>query len=294
MPRFSGAMPAIVTPMKADGTVDHDALRDLARWQIDEGVSGIVACGTTGEGATLAPEETVAVVRTVKEAAAGRVPVIAGTGSNDTAKSIALTKEVAALGIDGALVVTPYYNKPSPEGLYRHYEAIAREGGLPVIMYNVPGRTGLDMDADTIVRCASIDGVVAIKEAQTKMDKVVEVRERTPSDFDLLSGDDYTILPFLACGGAGVVSVVGNVAPKDTAELVNAFHNGELARARQLQHKLLPLVRALFLESNPIPVKAALAMMGKGTERYRLPLCPPTDRTRTVLADVLRTYGGLV
>ena len=293
MARFTGALPAIVTPMK-DGEIDVPALKDLAAWQVAEGMSGLVPCGTTGEGATLTPEETLTVVRAVKDAVGDGVPLIVGTGSNDTARTIELTKKVAELGVDAALVVTPYYNKPSAEGLYLHYQAVAKEGGLPVVMYNVPGRTGTDMSLESIVRCAGIDGVVGIKDASKTMEKDLEIRMQVPDDFSLLSGDDFTILPFLACGGDGVVTVVGNIAPKDTASVVSAFAAGDINEARRLQARLLPLTRALFAESNPIPVKAALAMMGRITEAYRLPLCPPSDAARAGLKQAMQAYGGLL
>lgn len=294
MPRFSGAMPAIVTPMKGDD-LDLEALKELADWQVSEGCTGIVACGTTGEGATLTAQETLAVVAAVKDAVGGKVPIIAGTGSNDTRKSVELTRQVRELGgVEAALVVTPYYNKPTADGLYAHYEAIASGGGLPVIMYNVPGRTGLDMSLATILRCASIDGVIGIKEASKNMEKAVRIRDELGPDFDLLSGDDFTILPFLSCGGDGVITVVGNVAPADTAALVAAWHDGDVTEARRLQAKLLPLVEALFVESNPIPVKAMLARMGKIEERYRAPLTPPTEEGRAKIEKALQNYGGLL
>jgi 4-hydroxy-tetrahydrodipicolinate synthase len=293
MPRFRGSMPAIPTPMKG-GAVDHDALGKLVEWLVAETSDGIVACGTTGEGATLDPEETLAVVKTVKDVVGGKVPVIAGTGSNDTAKTVALTRKVREVGVDAALVVTPYYNKPTNEGLYRHYEAVAKEGGLPVLMYNVPGRTALSMDLPTILRCAGIEGVIGIKDASQDMAMAVRIREHLGEDFALISGDDFTILPFLACGGDGVITVVGNVAPRDTAELVRAFEAGELARARSLQDKLLPLVEALFVESSPVPLKAALDMMGRCADEFRMPLTPASSQTRSRLSEVMKAYGGLI
>lgn len=286
MARFEGVMPAIVTPMK-DGTVDTAALAELAAWQVAEGCSGVVACGTTGEGATLTAEETLTVVRTVKDAVGGRGPVIAGTGSNDTAKSVELTRKVAELGVDAALVVTPYYNKPNAAGLKAHYAAVAKDGGLPVIMYNVPGRTGLDMSVEAIVDCAGIDGVVGIKEASASMPKATLVRERLGDDFTLLSGDDFTILPFMACGGDGVITVCGNVVPKLTSQLVASFQAGNVKTARQLQARLLPFIEALFVESNPVPVKAALEMMGRIGPELRLPLAAASDATRAKLKATL-------
>ncbi len=293
MRRLKGSYPAIITPMK-DGTVDEEALSRLTEWLMAETSDGIVACGTTGEGATLKPEETVVVVRTVKKVVGDSAPVIAGTGSNDTGKTVELTKMAREAGADAALVVTPYYNKPTPEGLFRHYEVVARDGGLPVIMYNVPGRTALSMSLDSVCRCASIDGVVGIKDASRDMALAVSIRERCGEDFNLLSGDDFTILPFLACGGDGVITVVGNVAPRDTAELIRAFNAGELDRARQMQAKLLPLIDALFAESSPVPLKAAMSMMGRCEDSLRMPLTPASEQTRALLREVMFSYGGLL
>ncbi len=293
MSRLRGSLPAIITPMKGD-QVDLDALGALVEWLLEEKSDGIVACGTTGEGATLSFDETVAVVRRVGDVVAGRVPVVAGTGSNDTRKTVELTRKAAEAGADAALVVTPYYNKPTREGLYLHYETVARDGGLPVVMYNVPGRTALSMDLVSIVRCAGIEGVVGIKDASKDMALALQVRERCGPDFALLSGDDFTILPFLSCGGDGVITVAGNIVPRDTAELVRAFERGDLPRARELQGKLLPLADALFAETSPVPVKAALHMMGRSEDAIRMPLTPATEQTRELLREVMKAYGGLV
>ena len=292
MMRLRGSLPAIVTPMKGD-EVDFDSLSQMVEWLVSETSDGIVACGTTGEGATLSPEENAAVVRRVVEVVGGAVPVIAGTGSNDTKKTILATVAAKSAGADAALVVTPYYNKPTPEGLYRHYELVAREGGLPIVMYNVPGRTALSMKLETIVRCAGIDGVIGIKEAAADMPLAMRIREACGDDFALLSGDDFTILPFLACGGDGVITVVGNVAPRDTADLVRAWEAGAVDRAGALQTRLLPLIQALFVETSPVPVKAALHMMGKCEDSIRMPLTSATDSTRRLLQEVMATYGGL-
>ena len=292
MARFEGMLPAVVTPFES-GEVDVKALSDLVEWLMSEGADGIVACGTTGEGATLSDDEVVTVVRTVRQVVGSRGPVVAGTGSNDTKRTVALTARMRELGVDAALVVTPYYNKPTPDGLYLHYREVAEHGGLPVLMYNVPGRTGLDMSLETILRCAAIEGVVGIKDASKSMEKAVLLRARAPEGFSLLSGDDFTILPFVACGGHGVVSVVGNVAPAQTAALTRAAREGRLDEARRLQAALLPLVESLFLESNPIPVKAALAAKGRIAEEYRLPLCPPKASTRQAVVEALETLGGL-
>lgn len=293
MKRFTGSLPAIITPMKGDD-VDLEALGSMVEWLVAEGSDGIVACGTTGEGATLDPEETVAVVRKVKDVVGGKVPVIAGTGSNDTRKSVDVTRKIAEVGVDAALIVTPYYNKPTKEGLFRHYEVVARDGGLPVVMYNVPGRTCLSMDLETVVRCAGIDGVVGIKDASKDMALTVQLRERCGEDFVMLSGDDFTILPFLACGGDGVITVTGNVAPADTAELVRAWERKDVDEARRLQGKLLPLANALFAETSPVPVKAAMHMMGRCEDAIRMPLTPASQDTRRLLEEVMKAYGGLL
>ena len=293
MKRFRGALPAIITPMKGD-EVDLDALGSMVEWLLSETCDGIVACGTTGEGATLTHEETLAVVRRAKDVVKDRVPLIAGTGSNVTRATVELTRKVAEAGADAALVVTPYYNKPTSEGLFRHYEAVAKGGGLPILMYNVPGRTALSMDLETIVRCAGIEGVVGIKDASKDMALAVRLRERCGSGFALLSGDDFTILPFLACGGDGVITVVGNVAPRDTSELVRAWEGGATEAARQLQGKLLPLAEALFAETSPVPLKAALQIMGRCEGSIRMPLTPASDSTRKMLEEVMSAYGGLI
>ncbi len=277
MRRLAGVLPALPTPFR-DGAVDHERLADLCRDLIDAGVDGLVACGTTGEGATLDLEETVAVTRTVLEAAAGAVPVVVGTGSNDTRRTVALTEAVAQAGAAAALVVTPYYNKPNRAGLVAHTRAVAAVG-LPVVLYNVPGRTGLDLPAEVMVELGEIDGVVGLKDASRNMEKAIEVRARLGDAFSLLSGDDFTILPFLACGGDGVITVVGNVAPRQTVALVRAFSEGRLEEARRWQGALLPLIRALFAESNPIPLKGLLADLGRIGPEVRAPLAAANEAT---------------
>ena len=292
MARLTGAMPAIVTPFKG-GEVDLPALQALVEWQLAEGASGIVACGTTGEGATLSGEETLAVARACAEVIGGRAPLIVGSGSNDTARTVALTQALAEQGqVDAALVVTPYYNKPSPAGVKAHYGAVAAQGGLPVLMYNVPGRTGLNMSVEAIVECGQIPGVIGVKEASAELDKALLIRQAMGADFTLLSGDDFTILPFLACGGDGVITVVGNVAPGPTARLIAAFQEGALAEAQALQARLLPLIQALFVEANPIPVKHALAAQGRLELEYRLPLVPPSPGAAAKVDAAWRAFEG--
>jgi 4-hydroxy-tetrahydrodipicolinate synthase len=254
-----------------------------------------VPCGTTGEGATLSGEELFRVVRACVEEARGRVPVIAGVGSNDTRRTIENTQRAKEAGADFALVVTPYYNKPTPEGLYRHFEAVARQGGLPVVMYNVPSRTSLDMLPETVARCAKLPGVVAIKEASGNVVRVAEILSAgVPDDFSILAGDDMFTLPTLASGGQGVISVVANIAPGDLAGLYDAFVAGDLARAQKAQTKFAPLVKAMFCETNPLPVKHALFRMGRIGPELRLPLVPISEAGAAKVEAALRSYGGLL
>lgn len=293
MARFRGSMVALVTPLR-NGVVDEPALRALARWQIDKGTDGLVPCGTTGEGATLSAEEHARVVRACVEEARGQVPVIAGCGSNDTRRTIETTQRAKEAGADAALIVTPYYNKPPPEGLYRHFEAVAKQGGLPVVMYNVPGRTSLDMLPETIARCARIPGVVAVKEASGNVVRVAEILSLgVPQDFSILAGDDMFTLPTLASGGHGVISVVANVAPGDLAGLCDAFFAGDLVKAQKAQIRFAPLVKAMFCETNPLPVKHALFRLGRIAPELRLPLTPISEAGATRVEAAMREYGGL-
>ena len=287
-------MVALVTPLR-NGAVDEGALRALARWQIDKGTDGLVPCGTTGEGATLGADEHLRVVRICVEEARGQVPVIAGCGSNDTRRTIESVQRAKEAGADGALIVTPYYNKPTPEGLFRHFEAVAKQGGLPVVMYNVPSRTSLDMLPDTVVRCARIPGVVALKEASGNIVRVAEILSLgVPAEFSILAGDDMFTLPTLASGGHGVVSVVANIAPADLASLCDAFFAGDLPRAQKAQIRFAPLVKAMFCETNPLPVKHALFRMGRIAPELRLPLAPISEAGAAKVDAALREYGGLL
>jgi 4-hydroxy-tetrahydrodipicolinate synthase len=291
---FTGSMVALVTPFK-NGQVDEPALRALVRSQIEGGTDALVPCGTTGEGATLTAEEHVQVVRACVEEAKGRVPVIAGCGSNDTRRTIETVQRAREAKADAALVVTPYYNKPTPEGLFRHFEAVAKQGGLPVVLYNVPGRTSVDMTAETVARCAKVPGIVGVKEASGSIVRIAEIRAAgVPADFAILSGDDMFTLPTLAMGGHGIISVVANVAPKDMAGLVDAFNAGNLKAAQSAQTKFANLVRAMFCETNPLPVKYALSRMGKCGPELRLPLVPISEAGARKVDEALREYGGLV
>ena len=283
---FSGSIVALITPFR-DGAVDEVKLRDLVEYHVRGGTNAIVPCGTTGEAVTLTDEEFDRVVRIVVETAAGRVPVIAGTGTNSTAKTIKYTKTVKQAGADAALVVTPYYNRPTPEGLYRHFEAVAKAVDLPIVLYNVPSRTSVNMLPDTVARLAKIDTIVGIKEASGSMDQVSQIVQSCGPDFAVLSGDDSLTLPMLALGGVGVISVVANIAPTAMSELVRSYREGNVARARELHYGLFDLCRAMFIETNPIPVKTAASMLGLCTDELRLPLCPMSEANRQQLTAVL-------
>ncbi len=289
---FRGAITALVTPFR-NGRVDEEAYRELIDWQIRQGVDGIVPCGTTGESATLSHEEHNRVIDIAVDEAKGRVPVIAGTGSNSTAEAIRLTRHAKEAGADGALLITPYYNKPTQEGLYQHYKRVAEETKFPLVLYNVPSRTGVNLLPETVARLAEIPDIVGIKEATGDMRQVSEILEKCGDKISVLSGDDFTVLPLLSLGVRGVISVVSNVAPADMAELVRAFDSGDLARARELHYRLMPLARAMFFETNPIPVKTALSLMGKIHLELRLPLCEMKPENRARLEGVLRDYGVL-
>ncbi|MBI4428083.1 MAG: 4-hydroxy-tetrahydrodipicolinate synthase [Ignavibacteriales bacterium] len=286
--KFRGTGTAIVTPFKKDGTLDADALRRLVDFQIKGGVEAIVPAGTTGENPTLSLEEHYSVVDLVLEQAGGRVKVFAGAGSNDTQKAVELARHAKAAGADAALVVGPYYNKPTQEGYFRHYRTIAEAADFPVIVYNVPGRTGGNIEASTILRIAEqIPNVVAVKEASGNMAQIMEIARNKPEDFSLLSGDDAFTLPLMSVGGDGCISVVANETPHEFSDLVRACLKGHWQDALELHNKLLPLMNANFLESNPIPVKSALAMMGMIEESFRLPMVPISEKNRDKLKQIL-------
>lgn len=289
---FRGAFTALITPFKKDGSVDVDALRALVRRQLDGGIDGLVPCGTTGESATMSEEEQLLVINTVVDEAAGQVPVIAGTGSNDTAKTIAFTRKVSKIdGIAAALVVTPYYNKPGQPELWRHFTSIADEGGLPVVLYNVPGRTAISLDTDTIASLAEHKAIVAIKEASANLAFDSAIRNAVPDDFALLSGDDFTTLPLIAIGGQGCISVVSNLLPRDMSRMCSAALTGDMKTARQIHLAIQPLARILFEKSNPIPVKAAASLLGWSGPTLRGPLYEPDGEFIARLQDALSAYG---
>lgn len=297
-----GTFVAIATPFKSvepgaghgdAPPVDEARLFALAAFLKANGVNGIVACGTTGEGATLTPEETVLATRTVRDAVGPGYPVIMGAGSNDTVRAVAMTRLAAGAGADAVLSVTPYYNKPTQEGLYRHFIEVAEASDLPVVLYNVPGRTGVSISPKTVGRLSAHPRIAGLKEAAPDMRRVIETRALVPEGFSILSGDDPTVVPCIACGGNGVISVAAGVIPRRFSTMVDAALAGDLKAAGAEQAAILELIDALFLESNPIPVKTSLAMMGLIEETFRLPLVPMERATRAKLAQVLAGYGLL-
>ncbi len=284
---FSGSLVAIVTPFK-NGKFDEKAMASLIEFHVANGTHGIVPCGTTGESATLAPEEHERVVAATVEIVNRRLPVIAGTGSNSTDEAIKFTKHAKAVGADGALLITPYYNKPTQEGLFQHFEAVAKAVDLPQILYNIPGRTSVNMLPATTARLSQLPSIVGIKEGSGSLQQVSEIIHRSQDGFLILSGDDPLTLPMMALGGKGVITVTANVSPKDMANMVSAALKNDYEQARTLHYKLTLLFSSLFLETNPIPVKAALAMMGKMSEEVRLPLTPLADEYRPKLREALQ------
>lgn len=287
---FTGVITALVTPLR-NGAVDEDALRRLVNDQITAGIDGLVPVGTTGESPTLDHEEHLKVVKIVIEEAKKRVPVIAGTGANATSEAIELSRAAQRLGADGMLQVTPYYNKPTQDGLYRHFKAIIEAAPLPTVVYNVPGRTGCDLLPDTVARLCDIPQVVAIKEATGNLQRASQIIAKVGDRLVVLSGDDATALPLFAVGGRGVISVVSNVAPADFAAMWDAAAAGDWKRARELHYKTFPLSEGLFIEANPIPVKAALAMMGKIADEIRPPLYPMSGENKEKVRKILLGLG---
>lgn len=287
---FKGSMVAIVTPFK-NGTVDEKALGDLIEFHVKSGTDVIVPCGTTGESATLSHDEHHRVVEIAVKTVNKRVPVIAGAGSNSTEETLSLTQFAKQAGADGVLMITPYYNKPTQEGLYQHFKKVAEAVDIPVVLYNVPGRTGVNMVPSTVARLRSVGNIVGIKEATGDMKQVSELIRLCGRDFDVLSGDDFTTLPLLHLGGVGGISVTANVAPGDAATMFDSFFAGNYEEALKAHFKLEPLHGLMFLETNPIPVKTALALMGRIREEFRLPLCPLSEANKEKLKKGMQTYG---
>lgn len=288
---LEGVFTALVTPFDAHNGVDRASLKKLVDFQIKEGISGLVPMGTTGESPTVTIEENMDVVEMVVKAADGKVPVIAGTGSNCTDEAIRMTKMAKAMGADYSLQVNPYYNKPTQEGLYRHFMTIADAVDLPMVLYNIQGRTGVNLETPTLLRLASHPNIVAVKEASGSLPQMMDVIRSKPKDFAVLSGDDNLALPLTLMGGNGVISVASNIIPKWMEEMIAAARKGNADKAKTIHYELLPLFKAMFLETNPIPVKSCLAMMGLLEENYRLPLCPPADESREALRVMLKGQG---
>jgi 4-hydroxy-tetrahydrodipicolinate synthase len=290
---FQGSIVALVTPFR-HGKVDEAKLGELVGFHVQHGTNGIVACGTTGESPTLSHDEQARVVEVAIQAASGRVPVIAGTGTNSTAETVALTRHAERAGAQAALVVNPYYNKPTQDGLYRHFRTVAEAVSIPIFVYNIQSRTAVNVETDTLARLArDCRNIVGVKEASGSLDQMSQVVAACGPDFIVLSGDDNLTLPLMAVGGRGVISVIANLVPRDVADMTHAALDGDWKRARELHYKLFPLARAAFLETNPIPIKEAMAMVGMIEPEFRLPMCRISDANREKLRAVLRQYGLL-
>ena len=288
---FTGVGTALVTPFTKSGALDEAAVTRLARRQIDAGVHFLVPCGTTGETPTLSADERRRVVELVVEAARGQVPVMAGAGGYDTKEVVHLAREMQDAGVQGLLSVTPYYNKPTPEGLFKHFSAVAEATPLPIVLYNVPGRTGCNIDAATLAKLATIPHVVGVKEASGNITQMVEICRAVPPDFIVLSGDDALTLPLMAIGGRGLISVASNAVPAEIAQMVEAAERGDYATARKMHHRLVPLMLGNFIESNPGPVKFAMAAMGLCDETYRLPMVSPRPASQEKIIGFLKELG---
>lgn len=295
---FKGSIVAIVTPFSASGgknlVVDEKKLRELIEFHIKNGTSGIVPCGTTGESATLSFQEHDKVIEITIEQVKKRVPVIAGTGSNSTEEAIMLTRHAARAGADASLQVSPYYNRPTQKGLYEHFKAIANSVEIPIILYNIASRTGVNIEPETIAKLArDCKNIVGVKEASGNLDQMSRIKALCPANFNLISGDDSLTLPILSIGGTGIISVVANIVPKDVANLVSEFEKGNIQKAQEIHYKLLPLIKAMFIETNPIPVKTAMGLLGMCEPDLRLPLCPVSEENLEKLKKALKDYGLL-
>jgi 4-hydroxy-tetrahydrodipicolinate synthase len=292
MVKLRGCGTALVTPFLGDGSIDEKALRALVAWQIESGIDFLVPCGTTGESPTLSHDEWRKVIVTTVEVAAGRVPIVAGATSFCTAEAVQKAAEVSRIkGVDAILSASPYYNKPTQEGQYQHFKAIAEAVDKPIVVYNVPGRTGVNVEPDTLLRLSTVPNIAAVKEASGRISQIAEICGLLPSSFTVLSGDDSLTLPVISVGGVGVISVASNAFPKEMADLTRAALNGDWTRAREINNKYLALMQANFIESNPMPVKAVLAMMGRIEENYRLPMVKMQPHLRAKLESVARKCG---
>ena len=289
---FQGSMVAMVTPFR-DGKVDEAKIHDLVEFHVKNGTDTIIPCGTTGESPTLSHDEHKRVVEVTIKAAGGRVPVVAGTGSNSTTEAIELTEHAKKAGADGVLMVCPYYNKPTQKGLVAHYKAVAEKVDIPIILYNIPGRTGVNMLPETVATLAELPNVVGIKEASGSLDQMTDVIHQCGDRITVVSGDDSLTLPLMSVGGKGVISVIANIIPKETAEMTRAALNGDWKRARELNLRMFPLCKAMFYETNPIPVKTAMQLLGRLNGELRLPLSPMSDANKDKLAKAMKAYGLL-
>ena len=290
---FRGCGVAIVTPFLEDGSLDRERFRELIEWQIAEGMDAIVVCGTTGEASTLDDDEHVEAIRFCVDVVAGRVPVIGGGGSNDTRHGVNLAKRIEDTGVDGLLLVTPYYNKCSQQGLLEHYRMTADAVSIPCLLYSVPGRTGVNIEPATVAALAEHPNIVGIKEASGNIAQVAEICRLVPEDFAVYSGNDDMVVPLMSLGGLGYISVIANIMPRESVEMSASFLSGDVGRARDLQLALKPIIDSMFADVNPIPVKAALAMMGRIAPHYRLPLCPPSEAVSGRIRGQLEAYGLL-
>ena len=288
---FKGSGVAIITPFDEKGAVNYKKFEELIEFQLKNGTKAIIVLGTTGEASTLELEEREKLISVAVKKVNKRVPVIAGTGSNNTKKAIELSKMAESLGVDGLLVITPYYNKTTQDGIYAHFKAVAEKVHIPIIVYNVPSRTGLNCLPQTIKRLSEIDNIVAVKEASSNIVQIAEIASLIPEDFDIYSGNDSQIVPILSLGGAGVISVLANILPKETEQCVEAFFNGNIEESKNLQLKYLPLIKMLFVETNPIPVKTAANLMGFNVGGLRLPLVEMSEKNREKLKETLKGYG---
>jgi 4-hydroxy-tetrahydrodipicolinate synthase len=286
--KLEGVFTALITPFTSDGSIDEQSLRKLVDFQMNEGISGLLPMGTTGESPTLSHEEHIRVIEIVIDQAEGRVPVIAGSGSNSTQEAVDITLQAMESGADASLQVAPYYNKPSQEGFYRHFTTVADKVDIPIIVYNIPGRTGKNIENSTMLRIAEHPNIIGVKEASGNINQMMDLILAKPDDFIVLSGDDNLSLPLTLLGGKGVVSVASNYTPGKMMEMINAALAGEVEKARSIHYELLPFFRGLFFETNPIPIKYAMHLKGMIEESYRLPLCPMSDDNKEKLAEVIK------